>query len=112
MTKPVLLQSAENPNPCQPVATQNSNPRQQHQKRSHHQLPTGSKLNEEPLYPTSGIVSRRAPILETSGPVFELKLNVTDSELIIVADSSQADTSTVILRSGNYMTHLFSVCFL
>lgn len=55
--------------------------------------------NQEPLYPTAGVISRRAPIVESSGPVFELKLNITESEMIIVADASQSDTSTVILRS-------------
>jgi hypothetical protein len=38
-------------------------------------------LKEEPLYPTTGIVSRRAPVVESKGPVFELKLNITDSEV-------------------------------
>ena len=56
-------------------------------------------LQEEPLYPSAGVISRRAPIVESKGPVFELKMNVTDSELIIVADASQPDCSTVILRS-------------
>jgi vacuolar protein sorting-associated protein 13D len=56
-------------------------------------------LQEEPLYPSAGVISRRAPIVESKGPVFELKLNITDSEFIIVADSSQSDSSTVILRS-------------
>ena len=54
---------------------------------------------EEPLYPSAGVISRRAPLVESEGPVFELNLNVTDSEFIIVADASQADCSTVILRS-------------
>ncbi len=55
-------------------------------------------LQEEPLYPSAGVISRRAPIVESKGPVFELKLNITDSELIIVADASQLESSTVILR--------------
>ena len=58
-----------------------------------------SFLQEEPLYPSAGVISRRAPLVESEGPVFELNLNVTDSEFIIVADASQADCSTVILRS-------------
>ena len=56
-------------------------------------------LQEEPLYPSAGVISRRAPLVESEGPVFELNLNVTDSEFIIVADASQGDCSTVILRS-------------
>jgi vacuolar protein sorting-associated protein 13D len=55
--------------------------------------------HEEPIYPSAGIISRRAPVVESSGPVFELKLNITDSEVIVVADASQLDSSTVILKS-------------
>ena len=61
-------------------------------------------MQEEPLYPSAGFISRRAPIVESEGPVFELKLNITDSELIIVADPSQLDSSTVILRSTTVLT--------
>merc|ERR1719427_1705817 len=56
-------------------------------------------LCEEPLYPTAGVVTRRLPVIHTSGPVFELKLNITDSEVVVVANTSQTDSSAVILRS-------------
>jgi vacuolar protein sorting-associated protein 13D len=62
-------------------------------------------LNEEPLYPSAGIVSRRAPVIESKGPVFELKLNITDSDFIIVADPSVADSSAVILRSTTVIAY-------
>jgi hypothetical protein len=42
---------------------------------------------------------RRNPVIQTTGPVFELKLNITDSELVVVADTAAWDTSAVILRS-------------
>ncbi|TRY62990.1 hypothetical protein TCAL_03981 [Tigriopus californicus] len=64
-----------------------------------------SFLDQEPIYPTAGVISRRAPIVDCSGPVFELKLNITESETIIVADSSKSDTSTVILRSTTVVTY-------
>ena len=57
------------------------------------------ELTEEPLYPTAGVISRRNPVIESSGPVFELKLNITDSEVVVVADTSQWESSAVILRS-------------
>ena len=57
------------------------------------------ELTEEPLYPTAGVITRRNPVIQTSGPVFELKLNITDSEVVMVADTSQWDSSSVILRS-------------
>ena len=53
----------------------------------------------EPLFPTVGIVTRRNPVIQTKGPVFELKLNITDSELVVLADTSQWESSAVILRS-------------
>merc|ERR1719232_1634655 len=56
-------------------------------------------LTEEPLYPTAGVITRRNPVIQTSGPVFELKLNITDSEVVVLADTSQWETSAVILRS-------------
>ena len=57
------------------------------------------ELTEEPLYPTSGVITRRNPVIQTSGPVFELKLNITDSEVVVLADTSQWESSAVILRS-------------
>ena len=57
------------------------------------------KFTEEPLYPTAGVVTRRNPVIQTCGPVFELKLNITDSELVVLADTSQWESSAVILRS-------------
>ena len=57
------------------------------------------ELTEEPLYPTAGVVTRRNPVIQTTGPVFELKLNITDSEVVILADTSQWESSAVILRS-------------
>ena len=60
-------------------------------------------LTDEPLYPTTGVVTRRNPVVVTSGPVFELKLNITDSEVVVVADTSQWESSAVILRSTTVM---------
>ena len=57
------------------------------------------KLTEEPLYPTAGVITRRNPVISTSGPVFELKLNITDSEVVVLAETSQWESSAVILRS-------------
>ena len=57
------------------------------------------EISEEPLYPTAGVITRRNPVIQTSGPVFELKLNITDSEVVVVADTSQWESSAVILRS-------------
>ncbi len=61
--------------------------------------------SEEPLYPSSGILSRRAPVVESRGPVFELKLNITDSDLIIISDPAVLDSVAVILRSTTVIAY-------
>lgn len=38
--------------------------------------------------------------VESSEVPFELKLNITDSEIVVVEDSSQWDTNAVILKVG------------
>ena len=61
--------------------------------------------SEEPLYPSAGIISRRAPLVESKGPVFELKLNVTDCDFIIIADPSRSDSTAIILRSTTVLAY-------
>lgn len=61
--------------------------------------------SDEPLYPSAGILSRRAPVVETGGPVFELKLNITDCDFIIISDPSMSDSTAVILRSTTVIAY-------
>ena len=64
------------------------------------------KSSEEPLYPSAGIISRRAPqVVESQGPVFELKLNITDCDFIIIADPSRSDSTAIILRSTTVLAY-------
>ena len=63
------------------------------------------KSSEEPLYPSAGIISRRAPQVESQGPVFELKLNITDCDFIIIADPSRSDSTAIILRSTTVLAY-------
>lgn len=44
-------------------------------------------------------------MIQTAGPVFELKLNITDSELVVLADTSSWDSSAVILRSTTVLAY-------
>ena len=76
-------------------------------KRSHAKSDLRNRfyVQEEPIYPSAGIVSRRAAMVESKGPVFELKLNITDSDFIIVSDPSVADSSAVILRSTTVIAY-------
>ena len=43
--------------------------------------------------------------MEASGPVFEFKLNITDSDFIIIADPSLSDSTAVILRSTTVLAY-------
>ena len=45
------------------------------------------KLTEEPNYSTTGMVFNRNPIFPTQGNIFELKLNTTEPELEVVANT-------------------------
>jgi vacuolar protein sorting-associated protein 13D len=51
------------------------------------------------------LLFRRAPVVEASGPVFEFKLNITDSDFIIIADPSLSDSTAVILRSTTVLAY-------
>ena len=65
-----------------------------------------SAAAEEPLYPSAGIISRRAPqVVKSQGPVFELKLNITDCDFIIIADPSRSDSTAIILRSTTVLAY-------
>ena len=47
---------------------------------------------------SGGIVTKRAPIVEKVEAPFELKLNVTDTELVLVENAAMWDTNAVILK--------------
>lgn len=46
-----------------------------------------------------------SPRVETPETPYELKLNITDSEIVVVEDSSQWDTNAVILKSTTVITY-------
>jgi hypothetical protein len=44
------------------------------------------------------------PVVVTSGPVIELKLNITDSEVVVVTNTAQWERSAIILCSTTVLT--------
>ncbi|XP_062579526.1 intermembrane lipid transfer protein VPS13D-like isoform X2 [Saccostrea cucullata] len=58
-----------------------------------------STKTTSPLTVSSGIMTKRGPIVEEVEVPFELKLNVSDTQFIVVEDSSTWDTNAVILKS-------------
>ncbi|XP_042225636.1 vacuolar protein sorting-associated protein 13D-like isoform X3 [Homarus americanus] len=55
------------------------------------------KLN--PMVESTGVMTKHAIFQEQNKVPFELKLNITDSELVVVENTAVWDTSAVILRS-------------
>ncbi|XP_076064677.1 vacuolar protein sorting 13D isoform X4 [Oratosquilla oratoria] len=52
-----------------------------------------------PMVESTGLMTKHALIMEQPQIPFELKLNITDSELVVVENTSVWDTSAVILKS-------------
>ncbi|KAK7078967.1 hypothetical protein SK128_010899 [Halocaridina rubra] len=51
-----------------------------------------------PMVESTGVMTKHDLILESSKVPFELKLNITDSELVVVENTAIWDTSAVILK--------------
>lgn len=51
-----------------------------------------------PMAMSTGILTKRADFIEPDPAPFELKLNVTDTEFVVVEDTSSWDTNAVILK--------------
>nr|XP_045619802.1 vacuolar protein sorting-associated protein 13D-like isoform X1 [Procambarus clarkii]XP_045619809.1 vacuolar protein sorting-associated protein 13D-like isoform X1 [Procambarus clarkii] len=58
---------------------------------------TTPKLN--PMVESTGVMTKHAIMQEQNTIPFELKLNITDSELVVVENTAVWDTSAVILKS-------------
>ncbi|XP_060085097.1 intermembrane lipid transfer protein VPS13D-like [Ylistrum balloti] len=61
-------------------------------------MSTGSRAYS-PLTVSQGIMTKRGPIVEQLEVPFEFKLNVTDTQFVVVEDSTSWDTNAVILKS-------------
>ncbi|KAK8735874.1 hypothetical protein OTU49_017439, partial [Cherax quadricarinatus] len=58
---------------------------------------TTPKIN--PMVESTGVMTKHAIIQEQNKTPFELKLNITDSELVVVENTAVWDTNAVILKS-------------
>jgi vacuolar protein sorting-associated protein 13D len=47
---------------------------------------------------STGIVTRRAPVLDVPDSIFELKINISNCELVVVEKTSIWDTNALILK--------------
>lgn len=57
-----------------------------------------SKEQSAPITVSSGIVTKRAPVLDVPESTFELKMNVSSCELVIVENPAIWDSNAIILR--------------
>ncbi|OWF52509.1 Vacuolar protein sorting-associated protein 13D [Mizuhopecten yessoensis] len=58
-----------------------------------------------PLTVSQGIMTKRGPIVEQLEVPFEFKLNVTDTQFVVVEDSTSWDTNAVILKSTAMLSY-------
>ncbi|KAL5009744.1 hypothetical protein ScPMuIL_012049 [Solemya velum] len=58
-----------------------------------------------PLTTSGGIITKRGPVVEQVEVPFELKLNVTETQFVVVEDSASWDTNAVILKSTAVMSY-------
>ncbi|XP_048240313.1 vacuolar protein sorting-associated protein 13D-like isoform X2 [Haliotis rufescens] len=59
----------------------------------------GMGRTSSPLTVSRGIMTRRGPFVEEVNVPFELKLNITDTQFVVVEDATTIDTNAVILKT-------------
>lgn len=96
-----ILRSPQGQSP-QPQSPQPQSPRSQSpivglQREFSHRSAT-PRLN--PMVESTGVMTKHALIQEQHKVPFELKLNITDSELVVLENTAVWDTSAVILKVG------------
>lgn len=96
-----ILRSPQGQSP-QPQSPQPQSPRSQSpslglQREWSHRSVT-PRLN--PMVESTGVMTKHALIQEQHKVPFELKLNITDSELVVLENTAVWDTSAVILKVG------------
>ncbi|XP_064629557.1 intermembrane lipid transfer protein VPS13D-like isoform X2 [Lineus longissimus] len=61
---------------------------------------------KSPMNVGGGIVTKRVPVYEKPAEIpFELKLNVTETDIVVVEDTTARDTNAVILKMTAVLTH-------
>ncbi|XP_041352246.1 vacuolar protein sorting-associated protein 13D-like isoform X2 [Gigantopelta aegis] len=95
-----LLTDAENPFEAE---EQEKNVHQE--PRVRHSSGTSLGRTQSPLNVTRGIVTKRGPFVEQVNVPFELRLNINDTQFVVVEDAASLDTSAVILKTTAVLTY-------
>ena len=54
---------------------------------------------------STGVVTKCPPVIDPEVPPYEFKLNITDSEVVVVEDTSVWDTNAIILKSTTVISY-------
>lgn len=77
-----------------------------HRQRNASPLLERSRELLRPVTVSIGIVTKRAPVLDIPESSFELKVNVSNCELVVVENASVWDTNAIILKvTNNFITN-------
>uniref|UniRef100_T1J4D0 UBA domain-containing protein n=1 Tax=Strigamia maritima TaxID=126957 RepID=T1J4D0_STRMM len=77
-------------------------------KSARRQIISSQYLN--PLTVSTGILTKRAPLMDKIDVPMELKVNITDTEIVVVEDASLWDTNSVILKSTAVISYRPIIC--
>ena len=66
---------------------------------------TSTAVKPSPIIVSTGVISKRAALVETQRLPVEFKINISDSEVVIIEDSSNKDSSAVILKGTSVLTY-------
>ena len=64
-----------------------------------------STSKPSPIVVSTGVISKRAALVETHRLPVEFKINISDSEVVIIEDTSINDSSAVILKGTALLTY-------
>lgn len=62
-------------------------------------------VKPSPIIVSTGVLSKRAALVETPRVPVEFKINISDSEVVIIEDTSANDSSAVILKGTAILTY-------
>ncbi|KAL3882451.1 hypothetical protein ACJMK2_028789, partial [Sinanodonta woodiana] len=68
------------------------------------QFEGGYSRTHSPLTTSGGIVTKRGPVVEQTEVPFELKLNVTETQFVVVENMASSDTNAVVLKCTAVMS--------
>uniref|UniRef100_A0A0P6FFD1 Vacuolar protein sorting-associated protein 13D n=1 Tax=Daphnia magna TaxID=35525 RepID=A0A0P6FFD1_9CRUS len=66
---------------------------------------TATSTRPSPIIVSTGVISKRAALIDTRKVPVEFKINISDSEVVIIEDTSVRDSSAVILKGTALLTY-------